>query len=201
METLSLPKTRSNGSQTTNGRSHDSALDRDVIERKVRDWIVYCFQTKHDPPLSRPLTTHLDALLDTEIAPENLVRVSFETYQVLKEQMAQLGISETIMPTLRIPLEMSETLIAGPVEAETLISQITSPEPPSLYLLERTFKTKMNVFEHYIFPLRAAYFLEDTGRDFVYYSTSRSREDIRNNWEYGRDIVAEYYPEAYHNTL
>ena len=71
---------------------------------------------------------------------------------------------------------------------------------PSLYIVERALKTKMNNFEHYVFPLQTSCFFEDTGRCSLYYSTSRSREDIKNGWEYSGDIAAEYFPPAHHHT-
>ncbi len=192
METLSLPTTRRSGSETTNGHYLS-----DVLQRQVTDWIRFTLQTKHDPPLNRPLTIHLNALLDAPIERENLVVVSFQTYRVFIEQMEALDIPDTIMPTLSIPLEVSETLIAGPFDAETLIEQINYNEPPSLYLTERSLQTKLNAVERYDFPLQPSDFMEDAEEVYVHYRTWRTLEDIENGWEYGRSIVAEYYPKVY----
>ncbi len=108
-----------------------------------------------------------------------------------------MGIPDTIMPSLYIPLKCTETLAAGPFEAETLVQQINDNEPPSLYLTERALQTKLRSIEQYVFPLRASDFLENTGDVHVYYNATRSAEDIKNGWEYGRSITAEYYPPAY----
>jgi len=192
METLSLLTTKRDGSKTRTGR-----YPNDVLQRQVTDWLRYCLQTKHSPPLNRPLTIHLNALLKAPIDQENLVAVSFETYRVLIEQMEALGISDTIMPSLYIPLECTEVLVAGPFNAETLIKQINYNEPPSLYLTERDIQTKMNAIERYDFPLQASDFMENAEDVYVHYGTWRTLEDIENGWEYGRSIVAEYYPKAY----
>ena len=101
------------------------------------------------------------------------------------------------MPSLYIPLECTEALVAGPFNVETLVQQINHNEPPSLYLTERTLRAKMLPIEQYVFPLRAADFLENTVGVHVYYNATRSVEDIKNGWEYGRNIVAEYYSQAY----
>lgn len=101
------------------------------------------------------------------------------------------------MPSLYIPLECTEALVVGSFNAEMLVQQINYNEPPSLYLTERTLRTKLLAIEQYVLPLRAADFTEDTGDVHVYYSATRSPEDIKNGWEYGRNITAEYYPEAY----
>ena len=201
METLALPTTRKNGFERTNGH-----FQSDLIRHQVSEWIIFCLQTKHDPPLSKPFTVHLNALLDRDIGRAGVVELSFQIFQVLIEQMKVLGIPDAYMPALRIPLELSDVLLAGPCDAKTLVQQIYYTEPPSLYLIERSLKTKMNAFEHYVFPLQASDFLEGTGffegteQVYVYYSTSRSLEEIRNGWEYGRNIVAEYYPKAYQYT-
>jgi hypothetical protein len=108
-----------------------------------------------------------------------------------------MGIPDAIMPSLYIPLEYTEALVAGPFDFEALVQQINHNEPPSLYLTERSLRTKLLTIERYVFPLQASDFLENDGDIFVYYSATRSREDIKNGWEYGRNIVAEYYPEAY----
>ncbi len=193
MAALTLPTTRSNGFKTIPGRFPSS------LDRKVEDWIKFCLLTQHHPPLSRPLTIHLDALLDAEIDSTDLVSVSFQAFQSLIAQIESAEFSG-YMPILRIPLEVSDTLIAGPVDAAALVLQIDHAEPPSLYLMERSFRTKMNAFEHYVCPLQAADFLQNTSGMHVYYSASRSLEDIEKGWEYARNIVAEYYPQAYRNT-
>ncbi len=192
METLSLPPIRRNGFETTNGN-----YPNDVLRQQVSGWIKYALQTRHDPPLSHPLTIHLNALLDAPIPQESLVAVSFETFRVLIEQLEALGIPESIMPALHIPLEMSDLLDARPYTANALIEQIYHTEPPSFYLVERAFQTKMNDFERYEFPLRAADFMADAEGISVKYYTWRTLEDIENGWEYGRSIEAEYYPSAY----
>jgi hypothetical protein len=192
METLSLPTIKRNGSETTT-RQYPS----DFLQRQVADRNRYCLQTKHNPPLSKPLTIHLDALLDASIDQQNLVAVSFETYRVLIDQLEALGIPDTVTPTLSIPLELSEALIVGPFDAETLVEQINYNQPPSLYLTERSLQTKLNQIERYDFPLRTSELVENTNGIYVKYHTGRALEDIENGWEYGRSIVAEYYPKAY----
>lgn len=102
------------------------------------------------------------------------------------------------MPSLYIPLEYTEALVAGPFDAETLVQQINYNESPSLYLTERALRMKLLTIEQYVFPLRASDFLEDNNKGIhVYYNATRSGEDVKNGWEYGRNIVAEYYPEAF----
>jgi len=197
METLSLPKTKSNGSKIINGHSRSSVFEQNFVEQKVADWIVYCLQTKHDPPLSQPLTIHLNVLLGTKVVPETLLNMSFQVYQTVIEQLARLSISETIMPSLYIPLECTESLIAGPIDAQTLVKQINYNEPPSLYLTERDLATKHRPIERYNFPLQSSDFLQNSADVYVYYMTWRTLEDIENGWEYGRAIIAEYYPEKY----
>lgn len=192
METLSLPATKPSSYKTTIGRYPSESL-----RRQVADWIRYCLQTKHTPPLSRPLTIHLDALLDAAIERENLVAVSFETFQALIEQLEVLGIPDTIMPSLYIPLECTETLVAGPIDAESLVEQIDYNQPPSLYLTERALQTKLWPIEQYIFPMQATDFLDNLEGIYVYYNAMRGKEDIENGWEYGRNITAEYYAPAY----
>lgn len=192
METLSLPTTRPSGSKTTNG-----LYPSDTLQQQVNIWVRFVFQTRHDPPLSKPLTIHLDQLLGTPIDRKSLVAVSFQTFRVLITQLEALGLPDTVMPSLYIPLECTEALIAGPFDAETLVQQIDYNEPPSLYLTERTLRMRLLAIEQYAFPLRAADFMEDTGDVHMYYSATRSPEDIKNGWEYGRNIVAEYYPQAY----
>jgi len=192
METLFLPKTRKNGSKITDGRYQNDALQQQVVE-----WIKFALQTRHDPPLSKPLTIHLNQLLGAPIDRENLIAVSFQTFRVLIEQMEAIGIPDTIMPSMNVPLECTEVLIPGPFDASALLKQINYNEPPSLYLTERTLRTKLRAIERYEFPLRASDFLEHSGDVHVYYNATRSREDIENGWEYGRYIAAEYYPPAY----
>jgi len=123
--------------------------------------------------------------------------VSFQTFRVLIEQLEAIGIPDTTMPSLYIPLECAETLLTGPFDVGTLVRQINYSEPPSLYLTERRLRTKLMAIEQYVFPLRASDFLDDTGDVHVYYNATRSPEDIKNGWEYGRNIVAENYPQAY----
>ena len=192
METLSSPATKQNGFKTTTGQYLSDTLQRQIVQ-----WIRFALQTRHDPPLSKPLTIHLDALLKTAVEPENLVAVSFQAYRVLIEQLEAAGIPSTITPTLHIPLEMSQTLIIGPLDAETLIAQIDYNEPPSFYLTERALQTRLNNSERYDFPLRTKDFMEDAADVSVHYSAWRTWEDIENGWEYGRSIVAEFYPQAY----
>ena len=192
METLSLPTTRQSGFKTTNGH-----YQSDVLQQQVAKWVGFVLQTRHEPPLSKPLTIHLDQLLGTPVDRNSLVSVSFQSFRILIEQLEAMGIPGTIMPSLYIPLECTEVLAAGPFDAETLFQQINYNEPPSLYLTERSLRTKLMAIEQYVFPLRAADFTEDSGDVHVYYSATRSPEDIKNDWEYGRNIVAEYYPEAY----
>lgn len=192
METLSLPTTRQSGSKTTNGH-----YQSDALQQQVAKWVGFVLQTRHDPPLSKPLTIHLDQLLGTPVDKSSLVAVSFQTFQVLIEQLEAMGIPDSVMPSLYIPLECTEALVAGPFDVETLIQQINYYEPPSLYLTERSLRTKLLTIERYVFPLEASNFLENNGGVHVYYSATRASEDIRNGWEYGRNIVAEYYPQAY----
>ena len=192
METLSLLTTRKSGSKTMNGH-----YPSDAIQRQVAGWISFVLQTRHDPPLSKPLTIHLDQLLGTEVERESLVAVSFQTFRVLIEQLEVMGIPDTLMPTLWIPLECAEVLVPGPFDAESLVQQIHYQEPPSLYLTERALRMKLLARERYVFPLQASDFLENTGDVHVYYAASRTWEDIRNGWEYDRSITAEYYPLAY----
>lgn len=195
METLLLPTTRQSGSKTTSGH-----YQSDVLKRQIAKWIMLVLQPKSDPPQSKPLTVHLDQLLGTPIEQNNVVAVSFQAFRIFIEQLEATVTPDTmstIMPSLYIPLECTEALIAGPFGAETLVQQINSVEPPSLYLTDRTLQTKMLAIERYVFPLQASDFLEDDHDVHVYYSATRSREDIANGWEYGRNIVAEYYPQAY----
>lgn len=98
------------------------------------------------------------------------------------------------MPALYIPLECSESLIAGPFSPETLIQEIDYHDSPSLYLIEPRMKTKMLLIEQYVFPLHTRDFVEKIEGMRVYYNATRSAEDIKQGWEYGRNIVAEYYP-------
>ncbi len=192
MDTLSLPTIKRNGSETTTGH-----YPSDALQRQVTDWIRYCLQTKHSPPLNRPLAIHLDALLDTSIDQQNLVAISFQTYRVLIEQLEVLGIPDTIMPSLYIPLECTGALVAGPFNAETLVEQIDYNEPPSLYLTERALQTKLGPIEQYVFPLQASDFLDNAAGVYVYYNATRDQDSIKNGWEYGRNITAEYYAPAY----
>lgn len=192
METLTLQPNKLIGFKTTDGLYRNDALHRQVAE-----WIGFVLQTRHNPPLSKPLTIHLDQLLGKPIDRENLVAVSFETLQVLIEQLDVLGIPDSIMPSLYIPLECAEALVAGPIDVETLVEEINYNQPPSLYLTERALQTQLRAYEQYIFPLRASDFLENGSDVHVYYNATRSLEDIKNGWEYGRTIVAEYYPPAY----
>lgn len=192
METLSLPTIKPSGSKIMNGR-----YQSDALQRQVAGWISFVLQTRHDPPLSKPLTIHLDQLLGTPVDRSSLVAVSFQTFQVLIEQLKVMGIPDTIMPSLYIPLECAEALIAGPFDVETLVQQINYNEPPSLYLTERTLRTHLSAIEQYVFPLRASDFMDNAGEVHVYYNATCSPEDIKNGWEYGRNITAEYYPQAY----
>ena len=192
METLSLLTTRRNGSETITG-----SYPSDVLRRQVTEWIKYCLQTKHNPPLSKPLTIHLDALLEASIERESLVAVSFQAFQILVEQMKALGVPDTIMPSLYIPLECTDALAVGPFNAQALIKQIDYNEPPSLYLTERALQTKLWPIEQYVFPLQASDFLDNSEGIYAYYNAMRGKEDIKNNWEYGRSITAEYYAPAY----
>jgi len=192
METLSLPTTRPSGSETTNGH-----YQSDTLQSRVAEWISSVLLTRHDLPQSRPLTIHLDQLLGTPVDRGSLVAVSFQAFRVLVEQLEAMGIPDSLMPSLYVPLECAEVLVAGPFDSAMLVQQIDSHEPPSLYLTDRTLRTKMLAIERYVFPLQASDFLEDGNDVHVYYSATRSREDITNGWEYGRNIVAEYYPKAY----
>ncbi len=194
METLTLPKIKKNGS-----RNVDGYYPSDPSEQKVVEWIKYVLLTRHDPPLSKPWTIHLDQLIGTPTNREEVAAVSFHSFQILVEQMEAMGISDSMMPSLYIPLVCAETLDICHMDRRTLVPQIDYNEPPSLYLTDRTLQTLMRPIERYVFPLRATEFLETSRDIFVYYTATRSLEDIEHGWEYGRSIVAEYYPPTYQN--
>lgn len=105
------------------------------------------------------------------------------------------------MPALYIPLKCSEALVAGPFDTETLIQEIDYYDSPSFYLIEPKLKMRMLAIEQYVFPLQAQDFGGKTEEMRVYYNATRSAEDIKHGWEYGRNIVAEYYPPAYQIVL
>lgn len=191
MAVLSLQTNKSSGFKTTDGR-----YSNDFIQERIREWIKFTLQTQHIPPLSKPLTTHLNQLFDTPADRESLVAVSFLTFRILIEQMEAMGLPDTYMPTLRIPLEDSETLIAGPVSAAALIVQL-GYQPPSLYITPRSERMLANPIERYDFPLNIEDFTDSIEGIQIYYSTGRTQEDIRNGWEYGRNIMAQYYPKSY----
>ncbi len=200
METLSLPTIKQDGFRTTDGR-----YPHDFLQRQVTNWIKLTLQTKHEAPLNKPLTVHLDHLLGIAVDRDNLVAVSFQTFLVLIEELESQGIISRIhplyIPALYIPLECSESLIAGPFDSETLIQEVDHHDSPSLYLIEPRMKTKTPSIEQYIFPLPVLDFVEKVEGMRVYYNATRSAEDIKHGWEYGRNIVAEYHPPAYHSTL
>ena len=196
METLSLPTIKQDGFRITDGH-----YPNDFLQRQVAEWIKFTLQTRHETPLNKPLTIHLDHLLGTSVDRDNLVAVSFQTFLVLIKELEVKGIISKYMPSLYIPLECSESLIAGPFSPETLIQEIDYHDSPSLYLIEPKMKTKMLSIEQYVFPLHARDFVEKIEGMRVYYNATRSAEDIKHGWEYGRNIVAEYYPSPYHYAL
>ena len=175
----------------------DGSYRGDDLPQKVGDWIRLVLQTRHDPPIPKPLTIHLDQLLGKPVAREHLVTMSFGAFLELIRQMEALGIPDSFMPSLYVPLECAETLEAGSVSRDTLLGEINYNEPPSLYLTERSLQTRLWPMEQYVFPLQASDFVDNPEGIYVYYNATRSLEDIKNGWEYGRNVTAEYYPSAY----
>ena len=169
----------------------------DFITDRIAEWIRDAFQTRPGV-YAEPYTIHLDTVLQTALEHRHVVSVSFRALEILIEQFSQQEISEDFMPSLRIPLTMTDTLQAPPPSVETLVTQIDEHEPPSLYLVRRSDLRRPRPVEQYTMPIDPDLFTSQPGI-YVYYNTLRSLEDIRNGWEYGRNIAADFYPVHLHS--
>ena len=151
-------------------------------------------EAAHDRYAGEPLSNHLNEWLENNIAAHDVIELSCRLYELMVDETKHLA--HEFMPYLRIPLTESETLDTRIPSLADLEHDHLSRESPSFYLIKRDFFNFMNPFEHYICPVEYSIFQKHSTNIYMYYSISRGLNEMKNNWEYGRNIVAEYYPDA-----
>lgn len=141
----------------------------------------------------RVIDDHIDAILQQEIPTSEAVEVSIEAFRVLLRLLKQM--STPAQPALVIPLESisKEITQAVPRDMEDLKSQL-SIEPPSLFLLSWESAKIKALCEEYSTPLPFALFNPIPEGVYVSYTEIRFAMGIEGDWEFSRDIIAEFYP-------
>lgn len=157
----------------------------------LKAWVAqatHATQAQNIPPV------HLNQWLEAKMASLDMIELSCRLYEMLIDETKHLEYE--LMPHLRIPLTLSDTLNTIIPSFNDLDQDHISQESPSFCLPRRDFCRYLIPIERYDFPVKYNLFQRYTSNIYVYYNIARSQHDINENWEFSRNIIAEYYPDT-----
>jgi hypothetical protein len=143
--------------------------------------------------VKRPISNHIDEIIHAKELISDVVNVSVQAYLSLVELLRQL--QTPVKPMLIIPLHSTSRTITQAVP--TTLSEVRAQldlEPPSLYLVDWDIGKAGALCEEFNTPL--PFELIDRSFENIYlsYIEIRCTGYLENNWEFRREIRAEYFP-------
>lgn len=145
--------------------------------------------------IKKPLTVHLDELLNRKVEQFDWVSLSCKAYEVLLNRMQ--SIINGYMPLLIIPLSPMENLDIAYPESSTLLKNVHNCQSPSIGIIDRNCAKCLWPQEEHVYPIELNLFGHKSDSIYISYRIYKSIEGISNNWEYNRHILVEHYPEEY----
>jgi hypothetical protein len=169
-----------------------------VIERKIGHWRQRMSQ---HVSVSNPAAIHISELYGNDAWKADVIGTSVEAFLSLLKQMQDLDLP--FQPALSFHMESTSNQLttAAPKNRLELESQLLDDEPPSLYLLDWEWPKHLLICEHYEVPILFDLISPPVDGIYTCYEEIRCGEDIRDNWEFGRNVSATYYPERYRERL
>jgi hypothetical protein len=167
-------------------------MDGNHLELAIEKWLRSNYQKV---VALLPVSNHINELVNIVLPKEDSLNLSIKAYRILVHSTRNLG--TPVKPGLVIPLKskFKNLSLQIPKSRDELIAHLDD-EPPSLYLEAWEQAKKFIYCEEYRVPLEMQ-FLEDLDKNcFIYYREHRYSLAILNDWEYGRGIYLEYYPDG-----
>jgi len=162
---------------------------------QIRDRVVAWYaQAVEQLDVRRPQSDHLDSILGRAYWPDEALSTGIAALTALIE-IASTRL-EDVMPGLVVPLRDARTIDCSIPSIAEFRRQQTA-ESASLFLMSRDAGRHWEWLEQYLLPLSPA----QAGLSApipgvkVSYRCFRSADDLAHDWEYGRVIHFEHYPD------
>ena len=140
---------------------------------------------------TNPVHIHLDELVDDPRHAHSLsmaIELWLMMVDILKPRLGELS-AELMLP---IGGE-TRRLRTGAPSWDSIRRLVTrQDEPPALYLIDRRGWMLWSTDEEYRIPIAVPPSLPDGTK--ACYSSRRSADAVRDNWEYGRCVFVQWYP-------
>jgi hypothetical protein len=157
----------------------DGPVVNETLRVAVTTWAadsVGRFRTTDRPAYE---SVHLDELLGGGYSRDHAVEYALDSVAVLREHASEAMVSFRVA----VVLEVSPELAPTPPAPESLQSEVSPHEPPSLYVCRDILAMYAPHFEEFRIPLDAP-----TGATVCYYTCFRSLEAARLGHEYSRVV-------------
>ena len=164
-----------------------------VIEQRIGEWLK---RTMPRISVYTPDDIHMNELYKNDAWKADVIGASVEVFLSLLKQIQEIG--TPLQPALIFHLESNNNQLTMEVPTNPLeLERQLSCTPPSIYLLDWERTKHLLICEWYQTPLPFDLINPPIGGIYAYYEECRSEEDIRNEWEFVRNVSVMYYPERY----
>ena len=165
-----------------------------AIEQKISRWRQK--MTQH-VSVSNPAAIHISELYGNDAWKADVIGTSVEAFLSLLKQMQDLDSPFQPALTFHMEPDSNQLTMAAPKNRLELESQLLDYEPPSLYLLDWEWSKHLLICEHYQVPISFDLIIPPVNGIYACYQEIRCGEDLRNEWEFVRNVSVRYYPERY----
>ncbi len=158
------------------------------MEALIQEWLKNELSSVE---IRRPLTCHIDQLLNRKVKQSDWILLSCEAYKIVLNQIQP--VRDKYMAVLVISLSPVEKLDVDYPTPELLLQQLHDARPPEIGILDRDTAKYLWPFEEHVYPIEWEVFEAQPSSFYVTYSVQRDLQSIQEGWEYNRYIFVEDY--------